>query len=58
MTQANNQSKELPTLRDLFAEADRVGDKYLTADEIQTRDADLAAAIAAVDEMFKPGSKR
>jgi len=44
------------SLADLFAESDRVGDKYLTDDEIETRDLDLDqetdAANAAIDELF------
>jgi hypothetical protein len=43
-----------PSLADLFAASDRIGDKYLSPDEIQSRDADLAAAIAAIDQMLKP----
>lgn len=44
------------TLADLFAESDLIGDKYLEPSEVETRDADLSAAIAAVDEMLKPAS--
>ena len=46
------------SLADLFAESDRVGDKYLTDDEIETRDRDLGKEIdaaAAVIEALFPG---
>ena len=46
------------SLPDLFAESDRVGDKYLTDDEIETRDRDLGeeidSAAAVIDALF-PG---
>ena len=46
------------SLADLFAESDRVGDKYLTDEEIETRDRDLGeeidSAAAVIDALF-PG---
>ena len=42
------------SLAELFAESDRVGDKYLTDNEIKTRDEDLAAALSELDAMLKP----
>ena len=51
-----NPNDRADSLADLFAESDRVGDKYLTDDEIETRDLDLDqetdAANAAIDELF------
>ena len=51
-----NPNDRADSLADLFAESDRVGDKYLTDDEIDTRDRDLDqetdAANAAIDELF------
>ena len=51
-----NPNDRADSLSDLFAESDRVGDKYLTDDEIETRDRDLDqevdAANAAINELF------
>jgi len=58
MPQSTDQPNQLPSLSDLFAESDRVGDKYLTDDEIETRDRDLGQEInaaAAVIEALFPG---
>ena len=58
MPQSTDQPNQLPSLSDLFAESDRVGDKYLTDEEIETRDRDLAqevdAASAVIEALF-PG---
>ena len=58
MPQPTDQPNQLPPLSDLFAESDRVGDKYLTDDEIETRDRDLGqeidAANAVIEALF-PG---
>jgi len=58
MPQSTDQPNQLPSLADLFAESDRVGDNYLTDDEIETRDRDLAqevdAASAVIEALF-PG---
>ena len=58
MPQPTDQPNQLPSLSDLFAESDRVGDKYLTDDEIETRDRDLGqeidAANAVIEALF-PG---
>ena len=40
------------SLADLFAESDRVGDKYLTDGEIETRDQEIDETNAAIDELF------
>ena len=55
---STDQPNQLPPLADLFTESDRVGDKYLTDDEIETRDRDLGQEInaaAAVIEALFPG---
>ena len=56
MIDPTDQLNQVPSLADLFAESDRVGDKYLTDDEIETRDRDLDqetdAANAAIYELF------
>jgi len=58
MPQPNDQPNQLPPLADLYAESDRVGDKYLTDEEIETRDRDLGqeidAANAVIEALF-PG---
>jgi len=58
MPQPTDQPNQLPSLSDLYAESDRIGDKYLTDDEIETRDRDLAqevdAANAVIEALF-PG---
>ena len=58
MPQSTDQPNQLPSLSDLFAESDRIGDKYLTDDEIETRDRDLGqeidAANAVIEALF-PG---
>jgi len=50
------QHEPLPSLADLFTESDRVGDKYLSSDEIETRDRDLGqeidSAAAVVAALF------
>jgi len=58
MPQPTDQPNQLPSLSDLFAESDRIGDKYLTDEEIETRDRDLGQEInagAAVIEALFPG---
>ena len=58
MPQSTDQPNQLPSLSDLFAESDRIGDKYLTDEEIETRDRDLGQEInaaAAVIEALFPG---
>ena len=52
MTDPNDQTDQLPSLADLFAESDRVGDKYLTDDEIETRNQEIDKTNAAIDELF------
>jgi len=57
MPQPTDQHTDL-SLADLFTESDRIGDKYLTDDEIETRDRDLGQEInaaAAVIEALFPG---
>ena len=57
MPQPNDQHTDL-SLADLFTESDRIGDKYLTDEEIETRDRDLGQEIdsaAAVIEALFPG---
>ena len=58
MPQSTDQPNQLPSLSDLFAESDRIGDKHLTDEEIETRDRDLAqevdAASAVIEALF-PG---
>ena len=58
MPQPTDQPNQLPSLADLFTESDRIGDKYLTDEEIETRDRDLAqevdAASAVIEALF-PG---
>jgi len=57
MPQPTDQLTDL-SLADLFAETDRIGDKHLTDEEIETRDRDLAqeidAASAVIEALF-PG---
>ena len=57
MPQPTDQHTDL-SLADLFTESDRIGDKYLTDDEIETRDRDLGqeidAANAVIEALF-PG---
>lgn len=48
MTQANDQLNQLPSLAELFAVSDAIGDKYLTNDELSQRDADLAREIQEI----------
>ena len=58
MPQSTDQPNQLPSLSALFAESDRIGDKYLTDEEIETRDRDLGQEInaaAAVIEALFPG---
>lgn len=38
------------SLAELFAAADEIGDKYLTAEEIEQRDTELRHALAALEE--------
>ncbi len=40
------------SLAELFAASDEIGDKYLTAEEIEQRDAELAEALAALEESW------
>ena len=57
MPQPTDQLTDL-SLADLFAESDRIGDQYLSHDEIETRDRDLSEEIdsaAAVIEALFPG---
>ena len=57
MPQPTNRPTDL-SLADLFTESDRIGDKYLTDEEIESRDRDLGqeidAAAAVIDALF-PG---
>ena len=53
MPQPTDQPNQLPSLADLFAESDRIGDKYLTDDEIETRDRDLGKEIDAASAVIK-----
>jgi len=52
MIDPTDQTDQLPSLADLFAESDRVGDKYLTDDEIEIRDQEIDETNAAIDELF------
>ena len=52
MIDPTDQPDQVPSLADLFTESDRVGDKYLTDDEIETRDQEIDATNAAIDELF------
>ena len=57
MPQPTDQLTDL-SLADLFAESDRIGDKCLTDEEIETRDRDLdqeVDAASAVIEALFPG---
>ena len=53
MTQSTDQPKQLPSLAELFSESDRIGDKYVGADELSQRDADLAREIAEIAVLIK-----
>ena len=57
MPQPTDQHTDL-SLADLFTESDLIGDKYLTDEEIETRDRDLGqeidAANAVIEALF-PG---
>ena len=57
MPQPTDQLTDL-SLADLFTESDLIGDKYLTDEEIETRDRDLGqeidAANAVIEALF-PG---
>jgi len=57
MPQPTDQLTDL-SLADLFTESDRIGDKYLTDEGIETRDRDLGqeidAANAVIEALF-PG---
>ena len=50
MPQPTDQLTDL-SLADLFTESDRIGDKYLTDDEIETRDRDLGQEIDAANRV-------
>lgn len=52
MPDPTDQPNQVPSLADLFAESDRVGDKYLTDDEIETRNQEIDETNAAIDESF------
>ena len=52
MIDPTDQLNQVPSLADLFAESDRVGDKYLTDDEIETRNQEINETNAAIDKSF------
>ncbi|WP_068820473.1 hypothetical protein [Phormidesmis priestleyi] len=56
MTKSNDQTTSPSSLVDLFKESDTTGDKYLTTDEIKTRDADLANVSSEIDALIKSAS--
>ena len=56
MISSNDQTTLPSSLVDLFKESDTTGDKYLTADELKTRDADLANVSSEIDALIKSAS--